>query len=102
MEIYGESVGAGEILIRTIDGFSVDLTGKINTLMLVYDDIPGMISKVTSIIQPINIASLNCDRYSKGGGASMCICVDGDLDEDKIEALKKIERIYFISYIRKL
>ncbi len=102
MSVYGESVGAGEVCIRTIDGFSVKLTGKLNTLMLVYDDIPGMISRVTSIIQPINIASLHCDRYAKGEGASMCICIDGDLEENKLESLKEIDRVYFVSYIRKL
>lgn len=102
MHIYGESVGAGEVCIRTIDGFSVKLTGKLNTLMIVYEDIPGMISKVTSIIQPINIASLHCDRYAKGEGASMCICIDGELDDEKLNEVKKIDRVYFVSYIKKL
>ena len=104
MDIYGESVGAGEVVVRTIDGFSVKLSGKYNTLMIVYDDIPGMISKVTSLIQAknINIASLHCDRYAKGEEASMWICIDGDLDNDVIEPVKKIDRVYFVSYIKKL
>ena len=38
MEIYGESVGAGEVVVRKIDGFTVKLTGKYNTLMLVYEE----------------------------------------------------------------
>ena len=104
MEIYGESVGAGEVVVRKIDGFTVKLTGKYNTLMLVYEDVPGMISKVTSLIQEknINIASLHCDRYAKGEEASMCICIDGDLTTDVIDVVKKIEKVYFVSYIKKL
>ncbi|MBQ8168177.1 L-serine ammonia-lyase, iron-sulfur-dependent subunit beta [bacterium] len=104
MEIYGESVGAGEVAVRKIDGFTVKLTGKYNTLMLVYEDVPGMISKVTSLIQEknINIASLHCDRYAKGEEASMCICIDGDLTADVIEAVKEINKVYFVSYIKKL
>lgn len=104
MDIYGESVGAGEVCVRKIDEFSVKLTGKYNTLMIVYEDIPGMISKVTSLIQAknINIASLHCDRYAKGEDASMCICIDGNLDNDIIEAVKKIDKVYFVSYINKL
>ncbi len=104
MDIYGESVGAGEVVVRTIDGFSVKLTGEYNTLMIVYDDIPGMISKVTSLIQAknINIASLHCDRYAKGEEASMCICIDGDLDSEILEVVKHMERVYFVSYINKL
>ena len=98
------SVGAGEVVVRTIDGFSVKLTGKFNTLMIVYDDIPGMISKVSSLIQAKNIiiASLHCDRYAKGEEASMCICIDGDLDSDVINAVKTIDRVHFVSYIKKL
>ena len=104
MKIFGESVGAGEVTVRNIDGFYVKLTGKLNTLMIVYKDIPGMISKVTSLIQAkqINIASLHCDRYEKGEEASMCICIDGELDNDVTEAVKKIDEVYFVSYIKKL
>lgn len=104
MKIYGESVGAGEVVVRKIDDFSVKLAGKFNTLMIVYEDIPGMISHVTSLIQEknINIASLHCDRYAKGEEASMCICIDGDLEEDVINAVKSMDKVYFVSYIKKL
>ncbi len=104
MKIYGESVGAGEVCIKEINGFSVKLTGKYNTLMIVYKDIPGMISQVSGLIQTqnINIASLHCDRYAKGEEATMCISIDGDLENDVIEAVKAIDKVYFVSYIKKL
>ena len=101
MIISGESVGAGEIVIRKINDFSVKLTGKYNTLLLIYKDIPNMISRVTNSIH-INIASLNCDRYAKGEDASMTICLDGNLDKKVIDFLGLIEDVYFISYIKKL
>lgn len=101
MTISGESVGAGEIVIRKINDFSVKLTGKYNTLLLIYKDIPNMISRVTNSIH-INIASLNCDRYAKGEDASMTICLDGNLDKKVIDFLGLIEDVYFISYIKKL
>lgn len=104
MEIYGESVGAGEVCVRRINDFYVKLTGKLNTLMIVYEDLPGMISKVTDLIQKknINIASLHCDRYAKGEEASMCICVDGDIDDEITTAIEKMDKVYFVSYIKKL
>lgn len=104
MKIYGESVGAGEICIRKIDDFYVKLTGKLNTLMIVYEDVPGMISKVTDLIQRknINIASLHCDRYAKGEEASMCICIDGELDENITDTVRNMDSVYFVSYIKKL
>ena len=51
MFISGESVGAGEIEITKINDFNVKLTGKYNTVLLVYKDKPGMISQVSSLLQ---------------------------------------------------
>lgn len=101
MIISGESVGAGEIAIRKINDFTVKLTGKYNTLLLIYKDVPNMIARVTNAIH-INIASLNCDRYAKGEEASMSICLDGSLDDKVLDFLKNIKNVYFVSYIKKL
>ena len=59
--ISGNSIGAGEIEITNINNFSVKLNGKYNTLLLVYEDMPGVISTVTKLIQEdnVNIASLH-------------------------------------------
>lgn len=104
MFIVGESVGAGEVAIRKIDDFNVKLTGKYNTLILVYKDMPGMISQVTSILQSknINIASLICDRNAKGKEASMIISIDGNIDSSVVETVEEIPEVYFVSYVEKL
>ena len=104
MFIAGESVGAGEVAIRKIDDFNVKLTGKYNTLILVYKDMPGMISQVTSILQSknINIASLICDRNAKGKEASMIISIDGNIDSSVVETVEEIPEVYFVSYVEKL
>ena len=100
----GESVGAGEIAIRKINDFTVKLTGKYNTVLIVYKDMPGMLSQVTSTMQyhNINIASLFCDRNAKGKQASMVISVDGELTPDIISTIEEIPNVYFVSYIEKL
>lgn len=104
MFIAGESVGAGEVAIRKIDDFNVKLTGKYNTLILVYKDMPGMISQVSSILQSknINIASLICDRNAKGKEASMIISIDGNIDSSVVETVEEIPEVYFVSYVEKL
>ena len=104
MFISGESVGAGEIAIRKINDFTVKLTGKYNTVLIVYKDMPGMLSQVTSTMQyhNINIASLFCDRNAKGKQASMVISVDGELTPDIISTIEEIPNVYFVSYIEKL
>jgi len=104
MKICGNSIGAGEIKITEINGFSVSLAGNYHTILLMYKDKPGMISTVSNIIQSknINIASLHCDRNEKGGVASMYIALDMEASEDIIEAVSKIEDVYYITQIRKL
>ncbi len=103
-EISGNSIGAGEIELTKINGFQTKLDGKYNTLLLIYEDKPGVISFVTKIIQEnkVNIASLYCNRNAKGKDASMSICMDGELFEDQIEKIQELDDIYVIRYIKKL
>lgn len=102
--ISGNSIGAGEIIITKINDFSVNLNGKYNTLLLVYDDKPGVISRVTGILQEdnVNIASLHCDRSAKGKDASMCICIDGELSKNGINMVSELKDMYIVRYIKRL
>lgn len=104
MFLSGESIGAGEVAIRKINDFNVKLTGKYNTLVLVYKDMPGVISQVTSLMQyhNINIASVNCDRNAKGREASMILSLDGSISSTVIETAEEIPGVYFVSYVEKL
>ena len=104
MKICGDSVGAGEIRINKIDDFSVNLTGVYDTLLMMYKDKPGMISKVSNIIQKenINIATLHCGRSSKGGVASMCIELDIPAGEEIVEKVKELKDVFFVTNVRKL
>lgn len=104
MIISGDSVGAGNVRIIKINDFSVNIAGDYNSLIINYKDMAGMISKVTGIIQTqnVNIASLICERNAKGEEASMCICLDGELDYGIIEKIKQIPDIYFVRRVAKL
>lgn len=104
MKISGNSVGAGEILINSIDNFNVSINGDYDTLLMFYKDKPGMISRVSDIIQKhkINIATLHCSRSSKGGIASMCIELDIPAGEDIVESVKSLKDVFFVTNVRKL
>lgn len=104
MTISGDSVGAGEIRINNINGFSANIDGSYDTLLLMYKDVPGMISQVSDIIQKqkVNIASLHCDRSSKGGTASMYVALDIPVGEEVVEKVKQIKDVFFVTNIRKL
>ena len=104
MTVSGDSVGAREIRINNINGFSANIDGSYDTLLLMYKDVPGMISQVSDIIQKqkVNIASLHCDRSSKGGTASMYLALDIPVGDDVVEKVKQIKDVFFVTNIRKL
>lgn len=104
MTVAGDSVGAGNVKITNINKFSVDISGEFNSLVVIYKDKPGIISKVTGLIQNegINIASLTCERTAKGEDASMCICLDGALNYSTLEKIKKIDDVYLVRHVTKL
>ena len=104
MTVSGDSVGAGEIRINNINGFSANIDGSYDTLLLMYKDVLGMISQVSDIIQKqkVNIASLHCDRSSKGGTASMYLALDIPVGDDVVEKVKQIKDVFFVTNIRKL
>ncbi|MBO6272593.1 L-serine ammonia-lyase, iron-sulfur-dependent subunit beta [bacterium] len=104
MKIAGDSVGAGEIKIIEINGFSVSISGNYHTILLMYKDKPGMISTVSNIIQSenINIASLHCDRNEKGGTASMYIALDIFAPDRVVSEISDIDDVYYTTQIRKL
>lgn len=104
MTISGDSVGAGEIRINNINGFSANIDGTYDTLILTYKDKPGMISTVSSLIQKqkINIASLHCDRASKGGTATMYVALDIPLGEETLDQVRQIKDVFYTANIRKL
>jgi len=104
MTISGNSVGAGNVEIVKIDDFAAKISGEYNTLLLFYKDKPGMISKVSTLIQNenINIASLDCDRNARGQTASMCICLDSEIPENIMRSIEKIDDVYFVRNVRKL
>ena len=104
MTISGNSTGAGNIEIIKIDDFITKISGEYNTLILFYKDKPGMISKVSTLIQNenINIASLECDRNARGETASMCICLDGNIPNVVVKNIENIEDVYFVRSIEKI
>lgn len=104
MLISGNSVGAGNVIITNINSFSVNLTGEFNALVLTYKDRPGILSKVSALIQNegINVASLNGERSAKGEDASLCINLDSALNYSLIEKIKKIDDVYLVRHVGKL
>lgn len=88
----GASLGAGRILVSEIDGFPVDVSGSLHTIVLVAGDVKGSVARITGILAEagVNIATLKLSRKARGGEAFMVIEVDeapGEPVRDAIRAL---------------
>ena len=101
MFISGKSLGAGEVEIDNIKGFEASIRGDLPTLFIIHKDKPGMLSKVTKLLQDenVNIATLHCERNEKGKEAAMTICLDSPPSEEIIDAIQNISGIYIVRSI---
>jgi len=104
MSVSGISVGAGNVRITEINKFSVKLSGEFNSLVVIYKDKLGILSKISGLIQTegVNIAALICDRTAKGEDASMCVSLDSALNYSLIEKIKRLEGVYLVRHVAKL
>ncbi|MEL3907179.1 MAG: L-serine ammonia-lyase, iron-sulfur-dependent subunit beta [Treponema sp.] len=100
--IQGSSVGGGNIVITKIDGMEVKITGQSPTVIVVHDDVPGMIAAVTALMaqHKLNVYAFNLARDKKGGTAIMSLQVDGRSLEgnlkQSIEAVPGVTKVIFI------
>ncbi|MFS1150638.1 ACT domain-containing protein, partial [Enterococcus faecalis] len=70
------------------------------TLIVVHQDVPGMIAKVTGILSETNtnIGTMTVTRESKGESAIMIIEVDNPQVEETVRRLKHLPNIDSVNY----
>ncbi len=95
LNILGISIGGGSIQISELNGFKIHLSLGTPTLIIVHKDLPGMISKVSSILSQneINIGTMTVTRVSKGDQAIMIIEVDQKPNKQILEELRQISKL---------
>jgi L-serine dehydratase len=74
----GSSLGAGRVLVTEIDGYPVEVTGNLHTIVLVAEDVKGSVARIATILSEhdLNIATLRLTRKARGGDAFMVIEID--------------------------
>lgn len=94
-EVIGSSIGGGSIVITEVNGNKVEFSGDYPTLIISHMDVPGIVSKVTSILyyEGINIAFMKVFRSQKGREATMIFEVDARIDENVIDEIESVEYI---------
>jgi L-serine dehydratase len=79
-------------MVTEIDGYPVEVTGNLHTIVLVAEDVKGSVARITTLLaeENVNIATLRLTRKERGGDAFMVIEVDerpGEQVRDDIRAL---------------
>lgn len=100
MSITGISIGGGNIQVTELNGFSVSLSMNTPTIIIVHQDIPGMIAHVTDILSDfdINIAQMNVTREAAGEKAIMIIEVDSRDCQAAIQLIEKIPHLHNVNF----
>ncbi|MDO4177619.1 MAG: L-serine ammonia-lyase, iron-sulfur-dependent subunit beta [Phascolarctobacterium sp.] len=103
-EIVGSSIGGGQVLVSEIDGFPVELSGRLPALITNHEDKPGIISVVSTLLanMSVNIATMRVFRTNKGGLASMVIECDNAIDSCVLNAIGSIPAIRSIRFVDKV
>ena len=104
IRIVGCSIGGGRIQVLEIDGFDVDLSGSLPTIVLVANDVPGTVARVTGRIaeRGLNVATVRVDRTGRGERALMTIETDEDVPADVLTELAQQPWVHWIRNVHRL
>ncbi|MDR3241581.1 MAG: L-serine ammonia-lyase, iron-sulfur-dependent subunit beta [Lactobacillaceae bacterium] len=102
MSVTGISIGGGAIEVTELNGFSIALQMGVPTIIVVHQDVPGIIAQVTKILSQhdVNIAQMNVTRASKGDNAIMIIEVDTPYVTDTLADIEAIENLHNVKFFR--
>lgn len=91
----GSSLGAGRILVTSIDGFPVDVTGAYTTLVVVAKDEPGIVATVATALaeEGVNLATLRVSRRQKGGEAIHVYELDSPPEPRAVERIQSLRAV---------
>lgn len=100
-EVTGSSIGGGNILVFNIDGQNVEFTGEHPTILTQHRDLPGVISKISTILfeKNINIANMRVYRSGKGKMATMALETDSLILENAMNKIKDLDEIESVKFI---
>ena len=84
-----------DLQLGGIDGIDTELTLDSPTLLVIYEDRPGMLSRICAELAyaNINIGVLKCSRQKKGGQACSVIETDSPIPQDIQQTLTQLRGV---------
>lgn len=103
-EVIGSSIGGGLVEINEINGNKVKITGEYPTIITCHDDVPGTVSKISTLFYEnnINIATMTLVRKQKGKSATMTLEIDSNASEEIIDTIKTMPGVNRVIVINSL
>ena len=102
ISVTGISIGGGNIQVTELNGFAISLNMNTPTIIIVHQDVPGMIAHVTEALSryDINIAQMNVTREKAGEKAIMIIEVDSRNCDEAIELIRQIPHLHNVNFFQ--
>ena len=102
ISVTGVSIGGGNIQVTELNGFFFFFSMHTPTLIIVHQDVPGMIAHVTEALSRynINIAQMNVTREKAGEKAIMIIEVDSRSCEEAVEEIRNIPHLHNVNFFK--
>ena len=102
--VVGSSLGAGRVLITSIDGFPVEVTGAYPTLVFVAHDEPGIVAHVTNLLarEGDNIATMRVSRRAKGGEAIHIYELDAPASAGALDAMRVLPAVRMLRSVQRI
>ena len=103
-EIVGSSIGGGLIEIIEINGNKLKITGEYPTIITSHNDIPGTVSKISTLFyeSDINIARMALARSQKGKDATMTFEIDSPAGDELVAKIKEVDGVNHVIVINSL
>jgi L-serine dehydratase len=101
LTVVGSSIGAGRIMITSIDDYPVEITGTLPALVVVAADQPGAVAAITTALaaEGGNIATIKVSRREKGGHAIHIYELDEAVGAGALTALLALPRVQSVRAI---
>jgi L-serine dehydratase len=102
--VIGSSLGAGRIRLTEIDGYPVELTGNLPTIVLVAADQPGSVARIAGILaeKQVNLATMRLTRKERGGDAFMVIECDEPPGDTARVAIADLDWVHWVRALDKV
>lgn len=103
-QVVGSSIGGGTIVIREINDFQVEIRGDYPTLVILHQDLPGLVAQVTLLLATAqtNIARMLVSREKRGAQALMVLETDQKIDDAVLVLMRRLPKIYQVLAIEPL